>query len=79
LLNSLLCSTQQKYYCVNKTLVKQRVEQGKLPCSAPCSTPCSANDEKLEIKIEKLKWFFHVLKQCDYLLNHELLILDVKK
>jgi hypothetical protein len=58
LLDSLLCSTQQKY--VYKTWaeqgVKQGVEQWKLPCS--CSTPCSANDEKLKVKIEKLELFF---------------------
>jgi hypothetical protein len=34
---------------------KQEVEQGILLCSAPCLTPCSAHDEKLKIKIEKLK------------------------
>jgi hypothetical protein len=42
------------------------VEKRILPCSAPCSTPCSAHDEKLKVKIEKLK-FFHVLKQGDNL------------
>jgi hypothetical protein len=37
---------------------KQGVEQGKLPCSASCSKPCSAHDEKLKVKIEKLKLIF---------------------
>jgi hypothetical protein len=41
----------------------QGIEQEKLPCSAPCS----AHDEKLKVKIEKLKRIFHVLKQFDNL------------
>ena len=69
------CSTQlnKKYvkYSVNKTRVQQGVELGKLPCSVPCS----AHDEKLKVKIEKLKQFFHVFEQSD---NHCLLTLNVK-
>jgi hypothetical protein len=33
----------------------KELDKENVTCSAPCSIPCSAHDEKLKLKVEKLK------------------------